>query len=1126
MNPRRLTTPVLGLILFLAFPALLLAQTSTNTPTNTLTSTDTPTPTDTPTDTGTPTFSWTPSGTYTPNATLTPPCGAAASVLGVTTGASSGTASDTVRASMFTLNTPATVYSIWLESNDTGISVVTGIYSGAASNIGSLVVQSTPQPILSGTGGWTGFPIVPPAVLSSGTYWLAYMYNDPSSDYPVFNTTSTTANTLAYTTASVTFSTMPNPFPTPIYDAPTPGIYSYDSIYAVYCAAPTNTPTPSNSPTSSNTPTPSFTPTITSTPTNTGTILTNTPTSTNTFTATPTPTVTNTFTFTNTPNESLTPPCGSAMGTFGNTTSTVSASGYNDSIIACLYTLSTSADVFSMAVSSAAVSSGTQVAVAIYQGAVSSIGNLIVQSSAQAVTDGWNYFSIPTTYLSSGTYWLAFMYSAPQTYFFGADDAAKLPQGDMAYTSETFSISGGFPTNWSGSVSWGDTNAAIYANYCPESTATPTSTPTFTGTTTFTPTNTYTITPNPSLTPDCGSNALTFGSSNATPAPLVWDYPTGMLASLYTMPNNGTVETISLYAPVSDAGYEANVALFANNAATTTLGALVNQSSAQVVAAGWNVFQIPDSPVTAGNYWLAYIFTSFPVTAYSIVYSTSTTANSLAYVDSPSSLSFPTVVATATPAYIAGSLPIYADYCLTMVSTPTPSNSPTPTGTLTNTLSPTITSTPTASATATPTSSPTLTATPSASPTATNTATLTPTPTNSGTATPSGTPTSTGTPTATSTITETPTITPTPTNSATATPSGTPTPTETTTDTSTSTNSPTITLTPTNSPTATPSGTPTPTGSYTATFTFTPTFTMTSTSTNSPSSTPTATMSPTLPATSTFTSSPTSTGTLPPTATATSTATLTPSFSPTPTPSPSLTPSGTPTDSATPTSTPSATWTSTPGAAIVKAASESVANANETLTYTITLNVTGEPVTNVAVTDILPGTLNFVGFGNNAGAVTTSWNPSTMTLAWSFTFLNPGTYTITYQAQVAANAQAGSEITNQAQLTYNGLAVPKSSTASVAVAQTAPVLYPNPVNSGPAKIQVILNQPQDYLTVKVYTTAFRRVYSDTVENVPAGEFLYGLDTSHFEGGAAANGLYYVAVTTPSNHWILKLLVLK
>lgn len=221
------------------------------------------------------------------------------------------------------------------------------------------------------------------------------------------------------------------------------------------------------------------------------------------------------------------------------------------------------------------------------------------------------------------------------------------------------------------------------------------------------------------------------------------------------------------------------------------------------------------------------------------------------------------------------------------------------------------------------------------------------------------------------------------------------------------------------------------------------------------------------------------------------------------------------------------TWTLTPDAEIAKSVSETVANVNDVITFTLGLNVTYGSVANVAVTDVLPAQLNLVGFGSTPPGGVTSWNASTKTLSWDFSALPVGTYTITYQAQVTNAADSGSAIINQAQLAYSGLVSPKTASVTVTVSQTSPSLYPNPLRgNGPAELQIPLNQAQDYLRVKVFTTSFRKVYEDTVKTVPAGVFIYGLDSTRFEGGLAANGIYYVVLTTPSNRWILKLLILK
>ena len=157
---------------------------------------------------------------------------------------------------------------------------------------------------------------------------------------------------------------------------------------------------------------------------------------------------------------------------------------------------------------------------------------------------------------------------------------------------------------------------------------------------------------------------------------------------------------------------------------------------------------------------------------------------------------------------------------ISATNTPTPSPSLTPSPTITPTETATNTPTPSVTATETQTSTPTPTNTPTPSVTTTRTETPTPTPTVTETPTQTVTPTNTETPTVTPTNTETPTQTITPTN------------------TETPTNTPTNTETPTNTPTETPTNTPTETPTNTPTNTQTPTTTPIPTTTPTPTPTP------------------------------------------------------------------------------------------------------------------------------------------------------------------------------------------------------------------------------------------------------------------------------------------------
>ena len=749
---------------------------------------------------------------------------------------------------------------------------------------------------------------------------------------------------------------------------------------------------------------------------------------------------------TSTPNATLTPPC-SPAGTLGNSTPGITHGLVTETMRGSIYTLSSPATVYSLMVYCDAPPANMQLVVGIYSGSTGTVGNLMVQSTVQNVFNGWNGFVITPTYLPAGTYWL--LYQSNGTTSFNVSYSAGSSNIE-AFTSTSMTF--GTMPNTMPTPSYGTGQDSIYGLYCliPTNTPTNTSTPTVTNTPTNSPTNTATntitntgtiltntptatptstatntptnsptstpsATPNLSLTPSCGSSFASFGEAVTTGGVgPVTAQSVELRACFYNLPVAGTIQTMSLYSTAYSAGSIAEVALYTNNAGTTnTMGTLIAQSVTQTLSAGWNNFEIPSSPLAAGNYWLAYIYAA-PV-SYSLIYQTSPAAvNTLAYtLASIPSWTFDNSALGYSLSYGNDWYePILANYCPGLLATNTPTNSPTitPTNTVTNT------------------------------PTNTGTPTITNTPTNTGTNSPTNTVTNTPTITLTNTVTNTPTLTPT------------------NTVTNTLTNSPTNTVT--NSPTNTPSNTLT--NSPTNTLTNTSTNTVTNTSTNTPSLTPT----------NTPTSTPTNTSTN--TVTHTPTITLTPIFSYTPTNSPTntltSTSTNTPTNSATnsPTDTATNTATSSSTNTVTNSPTNSPTN---TSTHTPTLTVTGT----------LTPTATF------------TYTPSLTSTNTPVTFVF-GTATITPTAS-AINAVS---------------------------------MVPNPITgTSGTHIQIVFDEPHDYVVVKLYTIAFRKIYEDRVNYAPAGTFAYYLDPNKFKGGAnIGNGLYYVTITTPTNHWIMKLLVLR
>ncbi len=423
-----------------------------------------------------------------------------------------------------------------------------------------------------------------------------------------------------------------------------------------------------------------------------------------------------------------------------------------------------------------------------------------------------------------------------------------------------------------------------------------------------------------------------------------------------------------------------------------------------------------------------------------------------------------------------------ATYTYTRTNTATFTNTaipPTSTNTNTFTYTATATGTNTGTYTATRTNTPvntptnTGTATYTFTGTSTNTHTNTPVPnTPTNTSTPSYTRTNTGTATATSTYTNTPTNTPVPPTS-TYTNTSTETFTRTFTSTRTFTNTPTETFTRTFTNTATETYTPSetvtpggPTLTFTHTFTNTHTFTVTHTETNTPTDTPTETYTETETETPTFTNTATDTATSTYTATNTQTATYT----------------------QTRTFTNTQTYTPT-----------------ETHTNTYTFTVTNTPP---------PGSTNTYTFtatntASNTSTVTHTNTPS-VTLTYTFTY----TYTATH---TYSNTSTPVPPT----FTYTQTLAPQTATPTPSATQAIliadrPIPYPNPFNpdkESELKIAVKIKPGITFVTLKVYTSAYRLILAKKYEGTALANILSAgyLSCPSNEFKSFANGTYYYTV---------------
>lgn len=209
---------------------------------------------------------------------------------------------------------------------------------------------------------------------------------------------------------------------------------------------------------------------------------------------------------------------------------------------------------------------------------------------------------------------------------------------------------------------------------------------------------------------------------------------------------------------------------------------------------------------------------------------------------------------------------------------------------------------------------------------------------------------------------------------------------------------------------------------------------------------------------------PTGTPTMTPTHTATRTSTVTPTH----------TASGTPTKTST--CTPTFTPTST-----------------RTITYTFT--ITDTPTHTHTATSTFTQTITFT-----ATATPTATSTATFTFTATSTRTPTDTPSITCTATITCTPTATS--------------IPEN-------------LYPNPVSgAGPVKIQVTLKDSRNFIAIKVFTIAFRKINEQSYAYEPPGIYTYSIPLRDERGANLANGLYYVEITTNESRMIQKLLILR
>ncbi len=209
------------------------------------------------------------------------------------------------------------------------------------------------------------------------------------------------------------------------------------------------------------------------------------------------------------------------------------------------------------------------------------------------------------------------------------------------------------------------------------------------------------------------------------------------------------------------------------------------------------------------------------------------------------------------------------------------------------------------------------------------------------------------------------------------------------------------------------------------------------------------------------------------------------------------------------------------GVALAKTVSETTAQSGDTLTYDLNLTVTGNSVSGLVATDILPSGVSYVGPGTNtpAGLPTPAYTAANGQLTWNLPPLGVGSYQLAYQVKVNNFVPGGTTLMNNAQASSPETA-PVSASVGVSVIGEYTVKI-GVYNSAGELVDTItseqLSQPLNNITLGssgAITSLDGANNAVTVyyDGQPV-TFWNGMTTG---GNPATNGTYYLQVTNISS----------
>ena len=174
--------------------------------------------------------------------------------------------------------------------------------------------------------------------------------------------------------------------------------------------------------------------------------------------------------------------------------------------------------------------------------------------------------------------------------------------------------------------------------------------------------------------------------------------------------------------------------------------------------------------------------------------------------------------------------------------------------------------------------------------------------------------------------------------------------------------------------------------------------------------------------------------------------------------------------------------------------------------------MTGSNAVSVVVQDTLPANVTFGSFLSSPPGTLPSYNPSISLLSWTLPVsLSPGNYQLSYQTRVNNFVKSGTVLTNNAQLTYQGLGAPVSTSVSTVVTGQYTIKIGVYNEAGEMVKEVLIEQLSQAINNINLQPAVITSLHGQIDIYYQGALIGTWDGTNNTGDPISNGIYHIKV---------------